>query len=60
MLREARPKALVIQALPKGISLPQVLDLAKGDYMRDHTNVIAVGGSGTGKPHVCDGLDVET
>lgn len=47
------------EALPKGISLPQVLDLAKGDYLRDHANVIAVGGSGTGKTHVSIGLGVE-
>lgn len=47
------------EALPKGISLPQILELAKGDYLRDHTNVIAVGGSGTGKTHVSIGLGVE-
>ena len=46
-------------ALPKGVSLPQILDLAKGDYLRDHANVIAVGGSGTGKTHVSIGLGVE-
>ena len=47
------------EALPKGISLPQILELAKGDYLRDNTNVIAVGGSGTGKTHVSIGLGVE-
>lgn len=46
-------------ALPKGVSLPQILELAKGDYLRDHANVIAVGGSGTGKTHVSIGLGVE-
>lgn len=45
-------------ALPKGISMTQILELAKGDYMSDHTNVIAVGGSGTGKTHVSIGLAV--
>ena len=39
--------------------MPQILDLAKGDYLRDHANVIAVGGSGTGKTHVSIGLGVE-
>jgi DNA replication protein DnaC len=46
-------------ALPSGISLAQIFDLAKGDYMRERANVIAIGGSGTGKTHVSIGLGVE-
>jgi DNA replication protein DnaC len=46
-------------ALPKGISLAQIFDLAKGDYLRERANVIAIGGSGTGKTHVSIGLAVE-
>jgi DNA replication protein DnaC len=46
-------------ALPKGVSLPQIFELAKGDYLRERANVIAIGGSGTGKTHVSIGLAVE-
>ena len=46
-------------ALPKGISMAQIFDLANGDYLRERANVIAIGGSGTGKTHVSIGLAVE-
>jgi DNA replication protein DnaC len=46
-------------ALPKGVSLPQVFDLARGDYLRERSNVIAIGSSGTGKTHISIGLGVE-
>jgi len=42
--------------LPKGISLDLLHELARGDYMTDARNIIAVGSSGTGKSHVCDAL----
>jgi hypothetical protein len=45
--------------LPKGVSVAQITDLAKGDYLRGKANVIAIGGSDTGKSHVCIGLAVE-
>jgi len=51
--------ALDDEALPKGASLPQILQLAKGDYIDERTNVIAIGNSGTGKTHVSIGLGVE-
>jgi DNA replication protein DnaC len=50
---------LQADTLPKGVSLAQIADLAKGDYLREKANVIAIGGSGTGKSHVCIGLAVE-
>lgn len=46
-------------ALPKGISLAQIFDLARGEYLRECANVIALGSSGTGKTHVSIGLAVE-
>lgn len=46
-------------ALPEGISLAQILELAKGQYIEERANVIAVGGSGTGKTHISIGLGVE-
>jgi len=46
-------------ALPAGVNLPQLFALAKGDYLREASNVIAVGSSGTGKTHVSIGLAVE-
>ena len=50
---------LQAEALPAGISLPQIFDLAKGDYLQERANVIAIGGSGTGKTHLSIGLGVE-
>ena len=50
---------LQADALPKGVSMAQVFDLAKGDYLRERTNVIAIGGSGTGKTHLSIGLAIE-
>ena len=50
-IQEARlpqPKELgqlQADALPKGVSLAQIFDLAKGDYLRERTNIIAIGGS---------------
>ncbi len=46
-------------ALPKGITLPQLHQLAAGEYLGRASNVIAIGSSGTGKTHVCTGLGVE-
>jgi len=37
----------------------QLAELAKGDYIREGRNVIALGGPGTGKTHVATGLAVE-
>jgi DNA replication protein DnaC len=42
--------------LPKGITMELLNEIARGDYLATATNVIAVGSSGTGKSHVCDGL----
>jgi DNA replication protein DnaC len=42
--------------LPDGVSLDLLNELARGDYIDRAANVIAVGSSGTGKSHVCDGL----
>lgn len=47
---------LDVDALPKGITLDLLNELARGDYMDDARNIIAVGSSGTGKSHVCDAL----
>jgi len=44
--------------LPGGISLDLLNELARGDYMENATNIIAVGSSGTGKTHVCDALGI--
>jgi DNA replication protein DnaC len=38
-------------ALPT-VNKPLVLDLARGDYLTRHENIIAVGNSGTGKTHL--------
>jgi len=38
---------------------PQVNELAHGQYVRDGTNVIALGNSGTGKTHLVSGLGYE-
>ena len=50
---------LQVEALPKGVSMPQILELAKGDYLRERANVIAIGSSGTGKTHLSIGLAIE-
>lgn len=42
--------------LPSGVTIEQLSELARGDYMESATNIIAVGSSGTGKSHVCDGI----
>jgi len=42
--------------LPKGITMDLLNELARGDYLERAENIIAVGSSGTGKSHVCDGL----
>jgi len=42
--------------LPEGITIDLLNELARGDYIERAANVIAVGSSGTGKSHVCDGL----
>jgi DNA replication protein DnaC len=47
------------KALPKGAELERLHTLAAGDYLTDGVNVIAIGGSGTGKTHVSIGLGVE-
>ena len=46
-------------ALPDGISLAQLHEFAKGDYITEQANVIAIGSSGTGKSHVSIALGVE-
>ncbi len=47
---------LEVKDLPAGISIEQLAELARGDYIDKAANIIAVGGSGTGKTHVCDAL----
>ena len=42
--------------LPKGVSLELLNELARGEYIVESSNIIAVGPSGTGKTHVCDAL----
>jgi DNA replication protein DnaC len=42
--------------LPAGITMELLNEIARGEYMATATNVIAVGSSGTGKSHVCDGI----
>ncbi len=37
-----------------------IRDLAGGDYIRDHRNIIFMGKSGTGKTHLATGLGVES
>jgi DNA replication protein DnaC len=44
--------------LPKGISMQRLNELAQGEYMSTATNILALGGSGTGKTHVCTALGV--
>ena len=47
------------KALPDGVSLPQLYELAKGDFIDERSNVIALGNSGTGKTHISIALAVE-
>ena len=47
------------EALPKGVSMAQLWELASGEYLESASNIIAIGSSGTGKTHVCTGLAVE-
>jgi len=42
--------------LPKGAGLELLNELARGVYIAENSNIIAVGPSGTGKTHVCDAL----
>jgi DNA replication protein DnaC len=64
-LKEARfPQTKLIaeldeKALPKGIAIAQLHELCTGTYLDEAVNVLAVGGSGTGKTHVSIGLGVE-
>jgi len=51
LLSELDPKAL-----PKGVTIDQLNQLASGEYIDDAMNIIAIGNSGTGKSHVCVGL----
>lgn len=46
-------------ALPSGVSLEALWTLASGEYLESATNIIAIGGSGTGKTHVSTGLGIE-
>jgi DNA replication protein DnaC len=52
-LAELNPKEL-----PAGITLERLNELASGSYMVSSSNIIAIGGSGTGKTHVCTALGV--
>lgn len=47
---------LEAKELPKGITLELLNELARGTYLSEGSNIIAVGPSGTGKTHVCDAL----
>jgi DNA replication protein DnaC len=64
-MKEARfPQVKQLQeldakALPAGVSLQALQDLATGAYLEDATNIVAVGNSGTGKTHVSIALGVE-
>lgn len=46
-------------ALPKGITMARLNDLATGSYLEERANILAVGSNGTGKTHVCVGIAVE-
>jgi len=50
---------LEAEALPEGITMDLLGELASGGYLESHSNIIAIGNSGTGKTHVCTGLAVE-
>lgn len=64
-LKEARFRQVKLlseldaRALPKGITMEQLNELAGGGYLEEHANIIAVGNNGTGKTHVCVGIAVE-
>lgn len=64
-LKEARFRQLKYlseleaESLPKGVTMEQLWALASGEYMSSATNILAIGGSGTGKTHVCTGLGAE-
>ena len=46
-------------ALPAGVTMDLLNEIARGEYLESASNIIAVGNSGTGKTHVCTGLAVE-
>lgn len=52
-LAELDPKEL-----PAGITMQRLGELASGGYIEECANIIAIGGSGTGKTHVCTALAV--
>lgn len=64
-LKEARFRQVKLlseldpDALPKGVSMAQLWQLASGEYLESASNIVAIGSSGTGKTHVCTGLAVE-
>ena len=43
---------LDVNALPKGVTIERLNELASGAYIEDAMNIIAIGNSGTGKSHV--------
>ena len=45
--------------LPGGVTMDLLNELATGAYMETASNIIAIGGSGTGKTHVCTALGIE-
>ncbi len=47
------------EALPKGVSIERLNELASGGYIDDAMNIIALGNSGTGKSHVSVALGLE-
>jgi len=47
------------KALPQGITMDLLNELAGGEYLASASNIIAIGNSGTGKTHACTGLAVE-
>ena len=63
-LKEARfrqPKLLAEldpEALPEGITIQNLNQLAQGQYLDDGENIVAIGSSGTGKTHISIGLGI--
>ena len=47
------------KALPSGVSIDRLNDLASGEYIDTAMNIIAIGNSGTGKSHVSVALGLE-
>ena len=47
------------KALPKGLTIDRLNDLASGEYIDAAMNIIAIGNSGTGKSHVSVALGLE-